>query len=440
MATKLPTDTTTPAAALSYAHSGGQVDDEYLSELRGTRGRRTLRQMGDNATIAGLLSALHALFRTTEWHVDPAQAVEDIDTAAEQAGWAYRAITEMGDPTHPLGGSWDSFLYICATALENGWAYTDICRKLQDDGTIGIGQVTHVHPETLDRWDGEGRVVGLWQYPPNGGISRYIPLERAVLFVPEPWKGSPEGRSILRPAYSDWFYRERLVSFRAILAERMSGFPVVTANSDIKKMATDATLSDQQRNEAGAVVKSIEAIAPNIKVNKQAGVTLWTKPYQNVDAEGNLSYASEMQLKLELLSPSGSNMVDYDRAIQDHEMNIARAALATWLMMGSTGTSGAENGVATQRDAFIQAAKANLNALATCLSRQLVPMLWKWNGFDERYMPTVRAGRIDTASLESLGRYIESLTRSGVVLNDPETEEHLRREGGLPIPETLDVR
>lgn len=438
MATKLPTDTTTPAAALSYAHSGGQVDDEYLSELRGTRGRRTLRQMGDNATIAGLLSALHALFRTTEWHVDPAQAVEDVDTAAEQAGWAYRAITEMGDPTHPLGGSWDSFLYICATALENGWAYTDICRKLQDDGTIGIGQVTHVHPETLDKWEGQERVVGLWQYPPNGGISRYIPLERAVLFVPEPWKGSPEGRSILRPAYSDWFYRERLVSFRAILAERMSGFPVVTCNPAAVQAPEGAT--DAEKNRAAAVKREIDSIAPNIKVNKQAGVTLYTSPYQNLGKDGELTYTDTMQLKLELLSPSGSNMVDYDRAIQDHEMNIARAALATWLMMGSTGTSGAENGVATQRDAFIQAAKANLNALATCLSRQLVPMLWKWNGLDERYMPTVRAGRIDTASLESLGRYIESLTRSGVVLNDPETEEHLRREGGLPIPETLNVR
>lgn len=443
MATKLTEESTVPAAALSYAHSAGTVDDEYLSDLRGSEGRRTLRQMCDNATIGGLLNALHSLYRTAEWHVDPAQDVTDKDLAAEHAGWAYRALTEMGDPTHPLGGSWDSFLYTCSTALENGWAYVDVCKKLQSDGSIGIGQVTHVHPETLDRWqevDEGNRVTGLWQYPPNGGQSRFIPLERAVLYIPEPWKGSPEGRSLLRPAYSNWYYLERLTSLRAVSAERMGGFPVLYCNPKILEMANNASLPEEQRNAAAKTLAEIRQIVPNIKLNKDAGVTLFTAPYLNTDGDGNVTHTDIMQLKLDMIFPTGGATVDFDAAIQDHETGIARAALGTWLMMGAAGTSGAENGVATQRDAFIQAAKANLNALATCLSRQLVPMLWKWNGFDERYMPTVRAGRIDTASLESLGRYIESLTRSGVVLNDPETEEHLRREGGLPIPETLDVR
>lgn len=421
-----------PIAALSYAHSGGQVDDEYQTELRGSRGRRALRQMSNNSTLGGLLLCLHNLFRTTEWHVDPAQGVADPDEASEKAGWVYRTLTGLGDPTDPLGGTWDGFLYTCATALENGWAYIDIARKIQADGTVGIGKFVHVHPETLDRWDDkDDRISGLWQYPPNGGVSRYVPIDRAVLFVPEPWKGSPEGRSVLRAAYEDWYYRQRLVSFRAILAERMTGFPVLTANSALKELA------DQGNTQAATSVKAINDIAPNIKINKQAGVTIWTQPYVNVDGEGNLSYTNTMQTSLEMVFPDGGGLFNLDQAIQDHDMGMARAVLATWLLMGSSGTSGAENGVGNLMESFTRAAQANLNALADTLSRQLIPMLWRWNGFDTAYMPTVRRGRLDTVTLDALGRYVESLTRAGIVLNDPETDEHLRREGGLPIPDTL---
>lgn len=438
-AMKLPREETTTAAALSYAHTGGYVENDYLPEMRGQQGRRNIRAMSDNATIGGLLVCLHNLFRTTEWHVDPASDVSDPDKAADLAGWAYRVMTEMGDSTNPLGGSWDAFLYYMASALENGWAYVNVAKMLRPDGTIGVGEIVHVHPDTLSHWSqvNEKRVDGLYQYPPDTGGNVFVPLESSILFTPEPFKGSPEGRSILRPAYGDWFYYKRLVSFRAIMAERMCGFPVVTANSDLKGIANNTSLPEPDRKQAAAAIKEIEKIGPNIKVGKQGSVTLWTKPYQEVDADGNLRYSSHMQLKLELLTPQGGALIDYDAAIRSHEMNIAKSVLASWIMMGGEGTSGAQNGIGSQYDAFVRAAKSNMNALAICLTRQLIPMLWRWNGLDPEYMPSVRAGRIDTTTVEALGRYVESLTRAGVVVTDPETEEHLRREAGLPIPDTL---
>ena len=436
---KLPREETTTAAALSYAHTGGYVENDYLPEMRGQQGRRNIRAMSDNATIGGLLVCLHNLFRTTEWHVDPASDVSDPDKASELAGWTYRVMTEMGDNTNPLGGSWDAFLYYMASALENGWAYVNVAKMLRPDGTIGVGEIVHVHPDTLSHWSqvNEKRVDGLYQYPPDSGGNVFVPLESSILFTPEPFKGSPEGRSILRPAYGDWFYYKRLVSFRAIMAERMCGFPVVTANSDLKKLANDLNVADDIRKQAAKAVSDIEKIGPNVKLGKQACATLWTQPYQDVDADGNRRYSSHWQLKLELLTPQGSALIDYDAAIRSHEMNIAKSVLASWIMMGGEGTSGAQNGIGSQYDAFVRAAKSNMNALAICLTRQLIPMLWRWNGLDPEYMPSVRAGRIDTTTVEALGRYVESLTRAGMVVTDPETEEHLRREAGLPIPDTL---
>lgn len=435
-------DEQTPAAALSFAHTGGYIDVDYLNEWRGSKGRRTVREMCNNGVVGGLLMCLHNLIRSAEWHVDPAQGadVADPDQASELAAWAYRTMTEMGEPGNVLGGSWDAFLYYMGSALENGWAYVDISKRIQSDGTIGIGSVVHVHPDTLDKWKFSPdllRVEGLYQYPPNGAITRYIPLERAVLFTPEPFQGSPEGRSILRSAYEDWFYLKRLTSFRAILAERLAGFPVVYANSDLKYKSMDTTLPADQRAMYAAIVREIERIGPNIKVGKQGSVTLWTKPFQDADAEGNLTNTSTMQMDIKLLTPSGGSAVDYDAAIRSHEMGIARSVLASWLIMGGEGTSGAQNGVGSQYDAFIKSAKANLDTLAGTLTSQLIPMLWKWNGLPAEYMPTIRAGRIDRTSVESLGRYVESLTRAGMVLTDPETQEHLRMEAGLPIPKSV---
>ncbi|MGI4260885.1 phage portal protein family protein, partial [Klebsiella pneumoniae] len=214
-----------------------------------------------------------------------------------------------------------------------------------------------------------------------------------------------------------------------------SGFPVVTCNPAAIQAPDGA--SDEVKAKFAAVKREIDAIAPNIKINKQAGVTLYTSPYRNVGENGDLTYTDIMQLKVELLTPSGGSAVDYDSAIRSHEMGIARSVLATFLMMGGEGTSGAQNGVGSQFDAFVTAAKANLDALAITLSSQLIPMLWKWNGLDEQYMPKVRAGRIDRASIESLGRFVESLARAGIPVSDPETQEHLRLEAGLPIPESI---
>lgn len=435
-------DQKNPAGVLSYARSGGQVDDEYLTELKGTQGRRTIRQMTNNSTISGVLFALHNLFRTTEYHVDPAVGDIDPDTAQEYANWTWRTLIELiGDPKDPMGGSWDDLVMMLASALENGWAYVDITRRTLPDGSIGVGQVIQIHPDTLDQWDmeanGSGRVLGLWQYPPQGLTSSlYVSAERAVHFVPVPFKGSPEGRSILRGGYEDWYYRRKLVTFRAILAERMSGFPVVTANSDIKDLANNPDTPEALKTKAAAAVREIEKIAPKIKVNQQAGATLWTKPYVNVDADGNRTHTSTMQLDVKLLTPTGSSVVDYDKAIQYHDTAIARSVLMQFLFMGADGTSGAQNAMVDMNSLFHKAASGWLAAMCRCLSRQLIPMLWKWNGYPEEYMPTMRAGRISSESIEVLGRYVDSLSRAGFVLNDDATEEFLRMEGGLPLRES----
>lgn len=432
-----------PIASLSYARAGNggrtSVDDDYNPDLRGSKGRRTIAKMLNSSTVGGAMTCITNIFKTTDFHVDPAQGVTDPDLADELAKWVYRTLTTMGDPTYLLSATWTDFLDQLASALPYGWAFVDITRKPQADGTIGVGQVVQVHPDTLADWltDETGRVRGIIQYPPTGQSQVSVPSERAVHFVPIQYKGSPEGRSLLRAGYDDWYYSSKLKEFRAILAERMSGFPVVTANADIKMLATDMTLPEETRAKYAEMVREIESIAPKIKVNRQAGATLWSKPYENLTSEGERSFTSVQQLQVQLLTPSGGTAVDYDRAIQDHDMAVARSMLLQFLFMGGSGTSGAQNAMGDMVEVFEKAAEAWLCSLYNCLERQLLPMLWRWNGYDPAYMPTLRHGVISRESLDALGRYVQSLASAGVVLTDPETEEELRLRGNLPVPSTL---
>lgn len=433
----------TPLASLSYARAGNggrtSVDDDYLPDLRGSKGRKTIGKMLNSSTVGGAMTCITNIFKTTDFHVDSAQGVADPDLADGLAKWVYKTLTTLGDPTYPLSATWIDFLDQLASALPYGWAFVDITRKAQADGTIGIGQVVQVHPDTLADWmtDETGRVQGILQYPPTGSAQITIPSDRAVHFVPIQHKGSPEGRSLLRAGYDDWYYANRLKSFRAILAERMSGFPVVTANADIKRLAADENTPEVQRAAYARIVSEIESIAPKIKVNQQAGVTLWSKPYENIGVDGGKTFTSIQQLQVELLTPSGASSVDYDRAIQDHDMAVSRSMLLQFLFMGGSGTSGAQNAMGDMVEVFERAAKAWLDSLYNCLERQLLPMLWRWNGLDEAYMPTLRPGVIQRESLDALGRYVQSLASAGIVLTDPETEEELRIRANLPVPATL---
>lgn len=73
-----------------------------------------------------------------------------------------------------------------------------------------------------------------------------------------------------------------------------------------------------------------------------------------------------------------------------------------------------------------------MKSLASVVNRHLIPKLWAMNGFSMEHVPYIVPGRVAPEDIQEVGSYIEALTRSGFLLTDPETEDHLRRVGGLP--------
>ena len=221
--------------------SGGTVYEEFLTNLRGTRGTRVYREMSDNdPTIGSMLYAIEKVITRLEWRVDPfSDNSEDGDVNPkdkEVDTFVESCINDMSD-------SWDSTLSQMLSMLIFGYSYHEIVYKTRsgpdqkdpskrskfNDGKIGWRKMPIRSQETLFRWqiDENGGIKAMEQIDPSSGGLHIIPIEKALLFRTTSQKNNPEGRSILRNAYRPWFFKRRIEEIEAVGIERdLAGLPV----------------------------------------------------------------------------------------------------------------------------------------------------------------------------------------------------------------------
>lgn len=428
-----------PLAVAGYNSSGGSVDDDYLPELRGDRGIRTLRQMTNDETIGAFLLSLTSIYTGLVWHFD---ASDDKDEQAVQySEWLEDAIiNQMGDPRGAQpDDTWGAFVQTFPEVDAFGWGYYDVWVKDLPDGTVGIARLMPVAPETLDDWiiDDDGRVTGLKQQSPRTFKVNTIGTERALHLVSTPYKGSPEGRSIFRTAYRMWYYKKVALEIESILHERGAGFPVMYVHSSVNAMAQEKGADGKptaRALSAQKAMKSYKDLVKNIKRNQQSGAVIYFDTIKDVASDGTVTNTSTKTVELKLESPTGSSSNnDIDVTIKRLDASLARSVLADFLMF-STGSAGGQSGGLTSRvDLFIQVLTGLLETKVETINRQLVPQLWKLNGFDESKMPKIRAGSIERENVHKVVEALERMSRAGYAVGgDDDLQRHIYSELGLP--------
>lgn len=426
-------------AVAGYNRTGDQIFDDFLPKLNGRKGRRILRQMSQNdETIGGVLFAMQSVYRTVPFFVD---ASDNEDPKAVEYAKKLESILfeQMGDPRSPLpDDTWSAFLQSWIQNDIFGWMWFDIWIKDLPDGSVGIARLVSVAAETLDGWDIEeptGYVTGIYQRPVNGGVRTLIPRSRSLHLIANVNNGSPEGLSILRTGYRLWYYKKMHLEIESVLAERGTGFPVFTVNSDIQKAANDISLPPDVRANAQNICNSYEQAASEIKRNEKSGLVIYSKPYiTGVDGEtGITTYGGEQQVKLDFITPSQSNPIDIDRTIKRLDTGIARALLADFLFFGTNGNTGNQANLGNRTELWIKAIQARIDSNTECINRQLVPQLWELNGWPDEYKPTLRAGAVNKESADVLVSSLQKLAQAGApVFPDDKLQEHLYNELGLP--------
>jgi len=441
-----------------------RVYEEFLRELQGPQGMKNYREFMDNDPIAGaIMFACYNLARSVVFRFDAcdssteAQAVADFvsgaifddmaetwpDTLTEimsmlPFGWSlleWRLKRRLG-PTPPSGLAPTEQERTAAVAqLPNtgsssvsgpagiGTTVSDFAPSKFNDGRIGFRDWALRSQETLFMWEFDelSSATVMQQMAPPDYRLRRIPLAKALLFRTRLAKNNPEGYSILRNAWTSYYFKKKIQVFEAIGVERdLAGYPVIQLEPPTELMRTPDIFNTKDTSMV-AMLATLKQMVKQIRRDEQEGAVMppWAK--------------------LVLTSTGGARrMFDTNAIITRYDQRIGMSVLADFVMIGHDAV-GSKGLASTKTSLFAQALTGFLDNICAVITRYAVPLLLSVNGIPLSLAPTMAHGDVETIDLADLGAYIKNLSGSGMSLfPDHDLEEALLQAAKLPTSGVAD--
>lgn len=408
------TRTIAPLGRSGLRQWAGRIDQEWHPKLSGTKAIKVYTEMGDNDPIVGAILYLLTMFlQQVQWRVEAAGP----SPAQQQAADLLRANLTPGAMTH----TWSDCLSEALTMLQYGWALLEITYQRRADGTWGWREIALRGQESLDHWeiDPTGQILGMWQTPAPDYQPRFIPMGKAALFRTSKKLNNPEGRSLLRTAYTSWFFASKMRIIEGIGVERdLAGLPVIKAPLEVLDPSNLDPSAVSIRNNMARMVKQIRR-------DEQEGIVFPS----DKDTDGKPT-----GYELSLLSTGGRRSLDVGAIIQRHETRIALTLLAQFLLLG-TQAVGSYSLASSQTNTFAVALGGMLKILTETIEAQLVGPLMDLNAVRPDDRARLVPGDLEAPNLKELADALNTLTGAQLLTPDPGLEDYLRRLAGLPAKE-----
>lgn len=409
-------------------HARGILNEEFVRELAGQRGRRQFREMAENDPVIGsMLFSIEMLMRQVEWHVEP--CYEDPNDENGYAAFVMSCLNDMEVP-------WSDTLSQILSMLVYGWSYHEIVYKVRagnkpstpqrdskyDDNRIGWRKFAPRAQDTLLRWElsDNGDCLGMWQSAPPRYVPTYIPMEKALHFRTVATKNNPEGRSILRNAYRPWYFKRRMEEIEAIGIERdLAGLPVAWVPYTM--LSSSATTEEQ------SALTEIKNIIRRIRRDEQEGVVF---PMAFDPETGNKIF------DLTLLSSGGNRQFDTSQIVTRYDQRIAMVVLADFVLLGHDKVGSFALGT-SKIDLFTGALEAWMRMITSEINQGAIPRLLHINGMDVKYAPSLCHGSVKAIDLSVISDYLSKLAQAQMVKGSDALEEQLLTMAGLPYESTV---
>jgi len=415
----------TELGATGLRRAGGFVLEEFLPQLQGIKARQAFREMSDNdPVIGGILLAFNEVIQRLDWHIQQPEEA----TAEEMAAYEF-----IESAFHDTEEPWDATLSSILSMLIYGWSVHEIVYKIRGgkskdpmynskfaDGKIGWRKFAIRSQDSFFEWNfgKHGEIEGMVQSDIATGM-HYIPANKWLLFRTSEWKNDPEGISMLRKAYTSWYYKKRIQEIEAIGIERdLAGLPVVYAPSEWFAADSDeATLSS---------LRAVQNMVTQIKRNESEGVVI---PYITDEAGNKV-------LTLELLSSGGSRSFDTGAIIDRYNKMIATSMLADFVLLGQ-GSVGSFALGAQKLESWQMIVESIAKSISEVFNKYAIDKLLDLNGMTCQYPPRLVFGNVANADLSVLAPYIRTLADSGILtMDDSDLEQWAREQADMPpIPE-----
>lgn len=393
---------------------GQFLQEEFQRELRGETGVKIYTEMATHPIVGAILFVIEQLITQVEWKINPFS--EDSEDE-EPKQFVEECLNDMS------ASFADTLTEVC-TMFSFGWAFMEVVYKVRrgpdsdpkskyNDAKVGWRKWALRGQNTLVGWDTDenGGIKGMiqqTQYPQSEKVT--IPIEKALLFRTRVERNNPEGRSILRNAYTPWYYAKRFQEVEAIAVERdLAGLPVL-------KPPDGLDLWNSNDSEMVTSLANAKKLVQSIRRGEKEGVLL---PFG---------------WELELLSTGSRRQIDVGATITRLETRISQSALADFIFLGQ-GKTGSWALSSDKTDLFVLALKSYLTRIKEVVNRHAIPILLELNGMDSSRSPMLDHGDIETQNLAELAAYLTALFNIGMIgFPDDDLERHLRQVADLPEP------
>lgn len=390
--------------------------EEFETKLLGTRGVEVYKEMMDNDDIIGaILFAIEMLIKQVDWSIEPAGSKPVDKNAAE-------FIEECLKDLNP---GWNDTLSEILSFLPFGWSVHEICYKRRmgankkkvlnskySDGLIGWQKFAIRSQDTLYRWeyDDDDELVAMSQMAPPDYSVRTIPIEKCLHFRTKSRKENPEGRSILRNAYKDYYFKKRMQVIEGVGVERdLAGLPVVTPPEDVD-------IFDREDPDAVKSLRYAQNLVSSIRRDSLEGIVKpagWT---------------------VELLNGGSRRQFEIGTIIERYDNRMAMTVMADFIFLGHQET-GSFALSSDKTKLFSTAIGSYLDIICEVMNNQAIPRLINLNGDHFEGIsdyPKMVHGDIEKEDISKLASYISTLIKDGLLTPDAELEKFLRRAADLP--------
>lgn len=392
-----------------------------------------IRMKHGDAVIGAILKIIKLRLSATSWSIEPSD--EHSAEAVEVATFYQECFDDMARPFQEVILDW-------LTCIEFGWSVLEPGYKRRrgpkprpyagapdpessryDDGKIGWSDWYPRGHATLWKWeiDARGRTTHFVQFNPYTGAVIKLPMSRVVLFRTDAYLDNPEGISALRTTWRQWYYKTHGEQIEMIGAERdLGGLPVIWVPPDY--------LKEDAPEEFKSLVEEMLEVASGVRLDEQAALAM---PLA-YDANNNKIF------DFTLMSSASRRAHDMNGIIERLDHRIALSMIAQFILLGSSDI-GSFALASSHQDAFNHSLNAYLSRGAGVINKREIPRLGDLNGIDPRLHPRLSFGQVQAIDIDALSSAIMRFSQSGMrFFPSRETEDHLLRRMGMPIPDDQD--
>jgi hypothetical protein len=372
---------------------------ELVPELNSPFTRaQTFSKMMNDATVDVSVRAWKTPVLGADYFVDPYSS-DPVDKEVAEFIWANLA----GGMTQPFLTSLEDILHLC----EDGYSVVEKTHENREWTAPGKGRNTKVYTMLKKLAPRPAGTISRIVYDNNGGpstvlhnaiqtdgtvVEKKLDISQVVIFSLNKRGGDLTGRSVLRTAYPNWYYKNHLYKIDAIQKERHGiGVPkgkLLPGHNDEDKKVLRTLLRNLRTNEEAYAIET-----PNVEIGF---IELQGQP------------------------------VDVISSIDHHNTMILLNVMAQFLALGGISSSGSRAVGGTQSDMFMKSLKYIANSICEMINMYVIPELVVWN-YKTTNFPQLRVRNIgETRDLQMIASALSNLFAQKAITPDVDTENYLR--------------